>query len=211
MQTMHHQMDGAFFCILPAQETSFFLPCRAYRNTVRTGSWAVEIMDFLTMTMPSSLLIKTAHFHTPIWRPLFHCQLPSGLQSHRQFPISYPWPMGQKTQVYSQVGVPREPCFPTCQLTRPGNIVGNGEQSECTVGGGDVKGSWEQTAGRLLIFLILLILLSTALVPVCFEPPHRHLSNSWGPPWKWEAGGKQRWLGLWSELLSSPQIRMMKP
>lgn len=148
MQTMHHQMDGAFFCTLPTRETSFFLPWRAYRNTVSTGSWAVEIMDFFTMKMPSSLLIKTAHLHTPIWRPLFHCQLPSGLQSHRQFPISYPWPMGQKTQAHSQVGVLREPCFSACQLTRPGNIAENGEPSECTVGGEDSKGSWEQTAGR---------------------------------------------------------------
>lgn len=133
----------------------------------------------------------------PHLRPLFHCQLPSGLQSHRQFPISYPWPMVQKTQAHSHVGVPREPCFSTCQLTRPGNTAGNREQSECT--------GWKECQGlmgadsmkvHLLISLTLLILLSTALVPICFEPPHGHLGNLWGPPWKWEAGGKQRWLGL---------------
>lgn len=89
----------------------------------------------LTMKITSLLLIKTPHLHTPIWRPLLRWPLPSGMQLHRQFPISYSWPMGQNTQTHSQMEVPRDPCFPSCQPIRPRNTEGEGEQSECVVDG----------------------------------------------------------------------------
>lgn len=174
---MHHQMGGTVFCTSAARETSF-LPCRACETAVRAGSRAAEIMDLLTRTLftPNQSSPALDPHLRPCWLAV---TLPSAVT--QAGPTSLLTNRAENSHAQSG-GSPQGAPLSNLSTNQTEKHYGKRRAERVCRGWGGCQGLMgaDGRQGSPLNIFELLTLLSTALVPVCYEL--RQLGFESSPP-----------------------------